>query len=54
MASSQPLATMHILIEARVRKKMNVAPITRFFKDIAKLAVQRMDKELDAKQGTKR
>lgn len=35
-----------LLIEANVRKKLNVAPITRYFKDIAKLAIQRMEKEL--------
>ena len=40
-----------ILIEANVRKKLNVAPITRHFKDIAKLAVQRMDDELLADHG---
>jgi integrase len=34
-----------------VRKKLNVAPITRYFKDIAKLAVQRMDDELQAGNG---
>jgi len=40
-----------LLIEANVRKKLNVAPITRYFKDIAKLAVQRMDDELRADNG---
>ena len=40
-----------LLIEANVRKKLNVAPITRYFKDIAKLAVQRMDDELQAGNG---
>ena len=40
-----------ILVEANVRKKMNVAPITRFFKDVAKNAVVRMTKELKQKQG---
>ena len=35
-----------VLVEANVRKKMNVAPITRFFKDVAKNAVLRMQKEL--------
>ena len=30
---------------------MNVAPITRFFKDVAKNAVLRMQKELEQKQG---
>ena len=32
-----------ILIEANVRKKMNAAPITRYFRDIAHLAVRKMD-----------
>lgn len=40
-----------ILVEANVRKKMNAAPITRFFKDVAKNAVARMQKQLDAKHG---
>ena len=40
-----------VLVEANVRKKMNVAPITRFFKDVAKNAVLRMQKELEQKQG---
>ena len=40
-----------ILVEANVRKKLNVAPITRFFKDVAKNAVVRMTKELEQKQG---
>lgn len=41
----------HILIQANVRKEMNAAPITRFFKDVAKNAIVRMQNELDAKQG---
>ncbi len=32
-----------LLIEANVRKKMNAVPITRFFKDIAKTTIQRID-----------
>lgn len=40
-----------LLIEANVRKKLNVAPITRYFKDVAKLAVQRMDDELSEAHG---
>lgn len=36
-----------ILIEANVRKRMNVAPITRSFKNIALAAIGRMQKELD-------
>ncbi len=40
-----------ILVEANVRKKLNVAPITRFFKDVAKNAVVRMTRELEQKQG---
>lgn len=30
---------------------MNVAPITRTFKDMARLAIERMDKETDAGHG---
>lgn len=33
-----------LLIEANVRKKLNAAPITRLFKDIAKQAIIRMEK----------
>ena len=33
-----------LLIEANVRKKLNAAPITRTFKDIAKQAIIRMEK----------
>lgn len=32
-----------LLIEANVRKRMNAVPITRYFKDIAKSAIQRID-----------
>jgi integrase len=44
-------AAHEILIKANIRKQMNVAPITRYFKDIAKLAIERMDTELAAGQG---
>jgi len=44
-------AAHEILIKANVRKEMNVSPITRTFRDIAKLAVKRMDDELEAGQG---
>ena len=40
-----------ILVEANVRKKMNAAPITRYFKDVARNAVARMEKELEQKHG---
>ena len=40
-----------ILVEANVRKKMNAAPITRFFRDVARSAVARMQKELAAGNG---
>ena len=33
-----------LLIEANVRKKLNAAPITRTFKDIARQAIIRMEK----------
>lgn len=32
-----------LLIEANVRKRMNAVPITRYFKDIARAAIQRID-----------
>lgn len=32
-----------LLIEANVRKKLNAAPITRYFRDIAHLAMRKMD-----------
>ncbi len=35
-----------ILVEANVKKKLNVVPITRLFKHVARLAVKRMEKEL--------
>jgi len=44
-------AAHEILIKANVRKEMNVSPITRTFRDIAKLAVKRMYDELEAGQG---
>lgn len=40
-----------ILIKANVRKEMNHAPITRFFRDVAKNAILKMQRELDSKQG---
>ena len=40
-----------ILVEANVRKKMNAAPITRFFRDVARSAVARMQKEIAAGHG---
>jgi integrase len=40
-------ATAHdLLVEANVRKKLKAAPITRTFKDIAKQAILRMEKEI--------
>ena len=33
-------------MEANVRKRMNVAPITRYFKDVAQHAIKRMKDEL--------
>lgn len=35
-----------LLVEANVKKENNIAPITRAFKDIAKLAIKRMEKDL--------
>ena len=40
-----------ILIKANVRKEMNHAPITRFFRDVAKNAILKMQRELDNKEG---
>ena len=40
-----------ILIEANVKKRMNVAPITRSFKNIALAAIRRMEKELEQEVG---
>jgi integrase len=40
-----------ILMEAHVRKKMNVAPITRRFKDVARSAVKRMEDDLAGGNG---
>lgn len=34
-----------LLVEANVRKKLDYAPITRYFKDIAHLAAKRMDED---------
>ena len=34
-----------LLIEANVRKRMNIAPITRYFRDMANLAVRKMDED---------
>jgi len=35
-----------LLVEANVKKENNIAPITRSFKDVAKLAIKRMEKDL--------
>ena len=35
-----------LLVEANVKKENNIAPITRAFKDVAKLAIKRMEKDL--------
>jgi hypothetical protein len=40
-----------ILIKVNIRKEMNLAPITHSFKDIAKLAIRRMDEELESGHG---
>ena len=40
-----------LLITANVRKQMNHAPITRFFRDVAKNAILKMQRELDNKEG---
>lgn len=38
-----------LLVEANVRKKLKAAPITRAFKDVAKLAILRMEKAIEEK-----
>ena len=40
------LKAHELLMEANVRKRMNVAPITRYFKDVAQHAIKRMKDEL--------
>ena len=40
-----------ILVEAKMRKKMQVAPITRRFRDVAKHALKRMEKETASGNG---
>ena len=40
-----------ILVEANVRKKMNAAPITRRFRDVAKHAIKRMDTDTASGNG---
>ena len=40
-----------ILVEAKMRKKMQVAPITRRFRDVAKHTLRRMEKEIASGNG---
>jgi integrase len=40
-----------ILIEAHVREKLNVAPVSKKFRDVAKLAIQRIETEIAQKEG---
>ena len=40
-----------LLVEANVRKKLKAAPITRAFKDIAKQAILRMEKQIEDGDG---
>lgn len=40
-----------LFIEAQVRKKMNAAPITRYFRDIAHLAMRQMDDDTASGKG---
>jgi integrase len=40
-----------ILIEAHVREKLNVAPVSKKFRDVAKLAIQRIENEIAQKEG---
>ena len=45
------LKAHELLMEANVRKRMNVAPITRYFKDVAQHAIKRMKDELSGGGG---
>jgi integrase len=40
-----------ILIEAHVREKLNVAPVSKKFRDVAKLAIQRIETEIAQQEG---
>jgi integrase len=40
-----------ILIEAHVREKLNVAPVSKKFRDVAKLAIQRIENEIAQQEG---
>jgi ascorbate-specific PTS system EIIC-type component UlaA len=40
-----------ILIEAHVRDKLNIAPVSKKFKDVAKLAMQRIENEIAQNEG---
>jgi len=40
------LKAHELLMEANVRKRMNVAPITRYFNDVAQHAIKRMKNKL--------
>jgi integrase len=40
-----------ILIEAHVREKLNVAPVSKKFRDVARLAIQRIENEIAQKEG---
>ena len=39
-----------ILIEAHVRDKLNVAPVSKKFKDVAKLAIERLETEMQSSE----
>ena len=44
-------AARELMIEAEIRKRSNLPVVTRRFRDVAKLAIQRMDAETASKNG---
>ena len=40
-----------ILMDAAIKQRYNVAPISHLFKDVAKLTIKRMEEELRLKEG---
>ena len=44
-------AARELMIEAEIRKRSNLPVVTRRFRDVAKLAIQRMDAETASKKG---
>ena len=40
-----------VLIEAHIRKKLNVAPVSKRFRDVAHLAIERLENEMANGEG---